>query len=145
MSTEENKALIRRWVEEFFNQGQMDLAEELFAPDFVQRDPGTPGAYRGPEGAKQFATMYRTGFPDVWLTIEDMIAEGDQVITRWSGRGTHTGDLPGIPATGKQTLVTGIQIDRIVNGKVVEDHVNWDTLGLLQQLGVIPTPGQAGA
>ncbi len=74
-----------------------------------------------------------------------MIAEGDQVVTRWSGRGTHTGDLPGIPATGKQTLVTGIQIDRIVNGKVVEDHVNWDTLGLLQQLGVIPTPGQAGA
>lgn len=145
MSVEENKALIRRWIEEFFNQGKLDYAEEIFAPDFVQHDPATPGEFRGPAGARQFATVYRSAFPDVQLTIEDMVAEGDTVVTRWTASGTQQGDLPGIPATGRKATVTGIQIDRIANGKVVEDWLVWDTLGMLQQLGVVPAPGQGSA
>jgi len=143
MSVESNKALVQRWITEFFNQGKLELADEMFAPEFVQHDPGTPGDFRGPEGAKRYVETYRTGFPDVTLTIEDMVAEGDKVVTRWSGRGTHTGDLPGLPATGKTVNVSGIQIDRFANGKVVENYLVWDALGMLQQIGVIPAPGGA--
>ncbi len=99
----------------------------------------------GREGIEQFYGALRAAFPDLRITIEDQVAEGDRVVTRWTARGTHTGAFQGIPPTGKQGRMTGIDIDRIADGKVVECWVNSDDLGLLQQLGVIPTPGQVGS
>jgi steroid delta-isomerase-like uncharacterized protein len=93
---------------------------------------------RGPEGVRQFVTTYLTAFPDGKITIDDQLAEGDLVTSRWTGRGIHQGDLMGIPPTGKQVTVTGITISRVKDGKVVEEWTNWDTLGLLQQVGVVP-------
>jgi len=93
---------------------------------------------------KQFVSMYLTAYPDTHFTIEDQIAEGDTVVTRWTARGTHKGPLMGIPPTGKQVTVTGISIGRVVNGKTVEGWSNYDTLGMMQQLGVVPAPGQPG-
>src|SRR5258708_38594660 len=98
---------------------------------------------QGKEAFKQFLSMYLTAFPDLHFTIEDIIAEGDTVVVRFTFRGTHQGDLMGIPPTGKQVVVTGIDIICAANGKVVEEWVNRDELSLLQQLGVIPTPGSA--
>ena len=96
------------------------------------------------EQYKQLVTMYFSAFPDLHLTIEDQIAEGDKVVTRWTARGTHQGPFMGIPPTGKRAVVTGIAIDRFANGKFVENWNNGDDLGLLQQLGVVPVPGQVG-
>ena len=140
MSTEENKAIIRRHVDEFWNQGKLDVADELHATDYVFHDSTSP-EMRGTEAYNQFAITYRTAFPDLHFTIEDLIAVGDQVVQRWSCTGTHQGDLMGIPPTGKQTRTTGISIFRIVGGKIAEEWVNWSTLSLMQQLGVIPPMG----
>ena len=134
----ENKALSRRFFEEVFNAGNLDVVDELVAPDFVNHDAATPEPARGVEGAKASITGYRDAFPDLNFTIEEQIAEGAYVTTRWSAKGTHEGDLMGIAPTGKQGTVTGISIDRIVDGRLVESWTNWDTLGLLQQLGVVP-------
>ena len=128
----------RRIIEEIFGAGNYDLADELVAADAKGHDPALPEVTVGPEGLKQAARGYRNAFPDLKLTVEQVVAEGDYVATRWSARGTHKGELFGIAATGKQSTVTGITIDRWLNGKVVESWTNWDTLGLLQQLGVVP-------
>ena len=95
----------------------------------------------GREGAKQFVTMFRTAFPDLHFTIEDQIAEGDMVVTRWTARGTHRGDFQGVLATGREIRLTGTDIDRMTNGKVVECWAHVDELGLMQQLGVIKADG----
>ncbi len=142
MSTEENKALSRRLIEEVWNQGNLAVIDELTAPNYVDHDPTRP--IHGPEGMKQFVSMYLTAYPDTHFTIEDQIAEGDRVVTRWTARGTHKGPLMGIPPTGKQVTVAGISIDRVVNGKLVEDWSSYDALGMMQQLGVVPAPGQPG-
>ncbi len=142
MSTEENKALSRRLIEEVWNQGNLAVIDELTAPNYVDHDP--TGPIQGPEGMKQFVSMYLTAYPDTHFTIEDQIAEGDRVVTRWTARGTHKGPLMGIPPTGKQVTVAGISIDRVVNGKLVEDWSSYDALGMMQQLGVVPAPGQPG-
>ena len=138
MSTEENKAIDRRFTEEVWNQGNLAVVDELMSADYDGHDPAMPA---GSEGLKQFVLMYRSAFPDVHLTIEDQIAEGDTVVSRWTARGTHKGELMGIPPTGKQVTVTGMNIERIANGKFVEGWSNYDTLGMLQQLGVVPAPG----
>ena len=140
---ETNKAISRRIVEEIFNEGRLDAADEIVTADFIGHDPASPEPIVGPEGLKRNADGYRTAFPDVRLTIEDEIAEGDQVVTRWTARGTHRAEVFGIPATGKQATVTGMTIDRIVDGRIVESWTNWDTLGLLQQLGALPAMAQA--
>lgn len=142
MGTAENKAISRRGVEEIWNKGNLAVVDELIASEFVNHVAGAEEV-RGPEGMRQFATAYRSAFPDLNLTIEDQIAEEDKVVTRWTGRGTHRGELQGIPPTGKQATVTGMTLERIVNGKVVEAWDQFDTLGMLQQLGVIPAPEQA--
>jgi len=98
---------------------------------------------RGPAGVKELIAGYRAAFPDIHVTIEDQIADGDLVVSRWSAKGTHQGELMGIPATGKHATVTGITIDRIADGLIVESWNNWDTLGLMQQLGAIPAPAMA--
>lgn len=135
--SEENKATTRRLMEEVWTKGNLSLVNELIAADGVMHDPQSPPVH-GTEGYKQFVSMYRNAFPDLHLTINDLIAEGDKVVCRWTASGTQTGDLPDIPATGKQSTVTGIFISRLSAGKFVETWVNWDTLGMLQNLGIVP-------
>jgi len=141
----ENKALTRRIFEEVFSEGKLALIEQVAASDYSAHDPTSPPV-QGHEGFRQFVTVYRTAFPDLRVKVEDQIADGDRVATRWLASGTHTGPLasPGgdIPPTGKRSNVTGITISRIAGGKVVEEWHNWDTLGMMQQLGLAPAPGQ---
>ena len=141
MSTEANKASMRRFYDEVFNKKNKAAIDEFIDPNQVDHDapPGTPG---GLKGAKQTITMYLTAFPDLHFTVEDLIAEGDKVVARLTVRGTHQGIFMGIPPTGKKATSTAIDINRIVGGKSVEHWLKMDSLGLLQQLGVIPAPGQ---
>lgn len=139
MSTEENKAAASRAFE-VFNKGDLSLVNEFIATDYVGHSPGMPD-FNGPEGFKQFVTMFRTAFPDINLTIEDTFAEGDKVVNRMTSRGTHTGELMGIAATGKQVAMTGMVISRYVGGKQVEAWISMDLLGMMQQLGVVPPMG----
>lgn len=141
MSTEDNKTNVRRFIEEGWNQGNTAVFDELFAADYLGHDPNGP--LHGPEGFKQYFATYRSAFPDTHLTIEDQIAEGDKVVTRWTATGTHQGPLMGIVPSGKHVTITGITITRVASGKAVEAWVNFDTLGMLQQIGTIPAPGQA--
>ena len=136
--SEENKALARRSIEDIFNTGNLDVADEVFAADYVDHDipPGLPANL---EGFKQLVSMYRAAFPDLHITIEDVIAEGDKVVLRWVAKGTHQGDLMGIPPTNKQATVTGIDINRVAGGKIAEHWGNFDQMGMMQQLGLIPT------
>jgi steroid delta-isomerase-like uncharacterized protein len=142
MSVEENKASVRRFSEEVFNKKKLAAIEEFYAPNLIDHSlpPGVPG---GIEGQRQGIAMFLTAFPDLHLTVEDIIAEGDKIVVRMTFRGTHQGAFVGIPPTGKQVTVTEIAILRIANGKAIEQWNNFDELGLMQQLGAIPTPGQA--
>jgi steroid delta-isomerase-like uncharacterized protein len=144
--SEENKAVVRREFEEIFNHtGNLDAAEEIYAPDYVSHEP-TSGEVRGIEGAKQFAATYREAFPDLENTIEDMVAEGDEVVVRFKARGTHQGETEAFgPPTGERMEITGITIKRLSEGKIVEAWTNFDTLGMMQQLGLIPEAGQEEA
>ncbi|HEX6710702.1 MAG TPA: ester cyclase [Rubrobacter sp.] len=145
MSAEENKAVVRRFLDEVFGGGNLELVDEIFAPDYVLHDPAIPGEVSGTEGIKQYVSMYRGAYPDTHFTIEDQIAEGDHVVTRWKGQGTHRGELMGIPPTERLVTVTGVEVDRVSGGKIEETWVNYDALGMMQQLGAIPTPGRAEA
>ena len=138
MSTEDIKALARRSYD-VLNQRNLALVDELYAPDIV--DHNASMTIQGLEALKEFFSMYLTGSPDLYFTIEDQVAEGDKVVTRYTARGTHLGPFMGIPPTGKHITVTGIGIIRVADGKIVEEWANGDNLGLLQQLGVIPAPG----
>jgi predicted ester cyclase len=133
--------IARYFIAEAFNTGNLAPADELIAANFVNHDPGTPPLPSGPEGYKQLASGYRAAFPDIQITIEDLFAVGDKVAGRWTARGTNTGSLMGMPPTGKQMTVTGTSILTFVGSQVVAHHTNWDTLGLLQQLGVVSMPG----
>ena len=139
MSAEENKAITRR-IFEVFNTGNLALADEVIAADSVDHQ-APPGVEPGLAGFKQVVTMFRAAFPDIQMTIEEIMAEGDKVVTRSTMRGTHQGEFMGIPPTGKQFTATAIDIVRFTGGKAVEHWGNSDDLGMLQQLGVIPTPG----
>ncbi len=141
MSTDENKAIVRRFYEEL-NTGNLDIVGELLAATAVIHQSGTPGPMDR-ETFKQLGGLFFAAFPDARHELEDMIAEADQVVTRFTFRGTQHGDLMGIPPTGKQVTVSGIALDRIASGKIVERRIESDQLGLLQQLGAIPAPGQA--
>jgi predicted ester cyclase len=141
MSTEENKALSRRVIEEIFNKQNPALVDELIDTNFV--DHGIAGkGFKGPEGFKQYVTTFITAFPDLHLTIDDMVAEGDKVALRLTARGTHKGDFMGIDPTGKQITAPGIVIQRIADNKFVEAWLVNDNLGMMQQLGVVPIMGQ---
>ncbi len=141
--SEENKALARRWAE-IMTQGNLDLVDEIYAPDYVGHDPTMPEDVRGVEGAREFYSMYRSAFPDAQITIEDQIAEGDMVATRWTGRGTHQGELLGVGPSGNRVEVPGITISRIEGGKVAEEWDNYDALGMMQAIGAIPEPAEPG-
>jgi len=143
VSADTNKEIVRRLGVEPW-EGNLGVIDELVAPDYIGHDPAQPDM-QGPEGIKEFITGYLAGFPDGRITIDEQLAEGDMVATRWTGRGTHKGEMMGIPPTGKQVTVSGITISRVKNGKVVEEWSNWDTLGMLQQLGVVPAMAGAPA
>ena len=145
MSTEQNKALVRRLMEEVFNRGNTSLVDELFAPDFVEHEELPPGIPPGREAVKQLPTIFRRAFPDFKITIDEVIAESDKVVVRstwstWSG--THKGEFMGIPPTGKSVSFGVIDIIRIAGGKFVEHWGQMDNMGMMQQLGVIPAPGE---
>ena len=139
--SEQNKAIERRLTEEAWNKGNLAVVDELVAPNFVDHN-APPGLPAGAEGQKAFIKMYREAFPDAHVTIHDLLADGDKVISRWTGSGTHHGTLFGIPATGKKVSIEGITIDRFSESKIVESWNIFDQLGMTQQIGVIPSPGQ---
>ena len=141
--SEQNKTVVRRTFEELWNKGKLQLADEFFSPTYDHHDPSTPDAGRGPESEKKRATLYRNAFPDLRLTVEGLTAEGETVVARWSGHGTHKGELNGIPPTGKQFTISGVTIAHFENGKMVEGWVNWDNFGLMQQLGLLPESTKA--
>jgi steroid delta-isomerase-like uncharacterized protein len=141
--TSSNIDVIRRAIDEIYNQGKLDVVDEVVSQDFVFH--ATSGDMHGPAEVKQYVTMLRTAFPDLRFTIDDQIASGDQVVTRWTATGTHLGPFQGIPPTGKNGRITGVDIDRMKNGKAVECWTSSDELGLLQQLGVVPAPEPATA
>ena len=136
--SEHNKAIVRRLFAELWNTGNLSVADEIFSPNYSHHDPSTPDFGRGPESEKKRATLYRTAFPDLHLTIVDVIAEGETVMTRWSCHGTHKGELNGVAPTGKQFTISGMTVARVSNDKIAEGYVNWDAQGLMQQLGVVP-------
>ncbi len=138
MSTEENKAAERRFLEELFNKHNLSAVDEHVAPDVIERNPMVPSQGPGLEGYRQVVGMTLSAFPDIQISIEDLIAEGDRVVVRWTCRGTHRGEFAGIPPTNKQVTFTGIDIYRYKGGKRVETWRQLDALGLGQQLGVVP-------
>lgn len=141
MSTEQNKAIVRRYHDELFNKGNLAVADEVFDPNYLNSAFGKLGLPRGPEGFKQYVSIMRTGFPDFHLAIEDQVAEGDKEVHRVIARGTQKGDFMDIAPTNKQVEVSAIVIDHISGGKVMESWAEVDMFGMMQQLGVIPLPG----
>jgi steroid delta-isomerase-like uncharacterized protein len=142
MSSEDNKALIRRFIEEVFNQRNVDAIDRYIAANYVDHvtPPGVPNTR---EGFKQFIGTFLATFPDFHYTVEDLVADGDKVVARLTAQGTQQGALMDIPATGKQATWSEIHIGRLANGTIAEHWGEIDNLGMLQQLGVIPAPGQA--
>ena len=140
----ENKALVRRCFKEIWSRGNVDLIDQLVVPNYENHDPAGPMPGTGRDGLKKHVTAYRTAFPDLTLTLDDIVAEGNKVTARWTAHGTHKGTLLGIAPTGKEVTTGGISLMQIANGKIAEAWVTWDTLGLLQQLGAA-APLQKGA
>jgi steroid delta-isomerase-like uncharacterized protein len=145
MSAEQYKTMLRRLYDEVMNAGNLAIADEVVAADAIEHEapPGTPA--EGPEVVKQWVGMMRTAFPDFHLEVDDMIVEGDRVAARVTMSGTHQGDFMGIPPTGKRFSISAIDIVRFAEGKMVEHWGATDNLGLLQQLGAVPGPGQGGS
>jgi steroid delta-isomerase-like uncharacterized protein len=140
MSTEANKALFRRFIEEVANQGNLAMIDEVMNPDFVEHEELPPGTPAGLEGVKHFFSEWRSAFPDGHVTLDMEIAEGDHVTGYETWNGTHSGAFAGVPASGKHVTFKVIDIIRVSNGKIVEHWGVMDTLGLMQQIGAIPSP-----
>jgi steroid delta-isomerase-like uncharacterized protein len=141
-ATEANKALMRRWIEEGHNNRNLSVADELYDPAFVWHL--TPvGEIRGTEALKQLIKSVHTAFPDWHITVEELVAESDKVMTHWRATGTHQGEFMGVAPTGQQVTTSGIIIGRIAGGEFVEAWEVWDALGLMQQLGAAPPLGKA--
>jgi predicted ester cyclase len=140
--SEENKALFRRTYEELLNQGNLAVADELIASDFINHE-APPGRDRGPESMRGLATMLRTAFPDLHFTIEELVAEGDVVAGRLTMSGTHEGPLMGMPPTGRLVRQDHMHFVRLRDGKAIEHWGLRDDLGMMQQMGVMPEPRQS--
>jgi predicted ester cyclase len=140
MSTEQNKAIVRRYHEELFNKGNLSVADEFFDSNYINSALDKMGLPRGPEGFKQYASMIRTAFPDFHITVEDQVAEGDKEVHRLIARGTHKGDFMDITPTNKQVEVSVIAIDQFSGDKIMETWAEVDMFSMMQQLGVIPPP-----
>jgi steroid delta-isomerase-like uncharacterized protein len=135
LTPERNKNLIRRWLVEVFTRAALDGVDELFALNYVLHDPSFPYDVHGPEGIKRYVAAYRTAFPDLRVTVEDQLAEEDKVVTRWSVRGTHSGEFLGLAPTGDEVTVSGIEFDRIVGGRIDEAWVGYHPFA-----GPVPDP-----
>ena len=144
MSNEVNKAVVRRWIDEGWNHGRIEVADELFAGDFAAAAMDTAsGDLRGVDDLKGFVGAVRSALPDIRFTVEHLVAEGDKVVGVFSVRGTHTGALWGVPATGREVSFTAIDVWRFRDGKIVERCAAVaDFLRALQQMGVVRLPGQ---
>jgi steroid delta-isomerase-like uncharacterized protein len=137
----------RQLLEQSFNEGKFELIDQLVASEAINHDPATPAQMRdvrGPEVLKRMASMYRAAFPDLRITVDDVVAADDKVVLRWHSEGTHRGELAGLAPTGAHGSVTGMSIDRWKDGKVVESWSEWDNLGLARQLGAAPPEGSVG-
>jgi len=134
----DNKSVARRVREEIWNQKNFPLANEIVGPDCVHQvhDPLTPQLVKGPEGLKKLVDVYMTAFPDARCTVEEVIADGDRVMVRWTARATHTGKLLQIEPTGRKVSVSGVDIYRFENGKMHDHRIIWDAMGFAQQLGI---------
>jgi steroid delta-isomerase-like uncharacterized protein len=139
--SEQNKQLVAHFFNEMCNGRKLELADQLFSADHAYHDPSSPGVAKGPAGMKDLIGIYQRGVGGAHWTVHAIYDAGDVVVTRWSGSGTHSGDLNGIPPTNKAVKVDGIWMHRIAQGKIVESWNCWDMLGLLQQIGVVPALG----
>jgi steroid delta-isomerase-like uncharacterized protein len=137
---ETEKAAIRRIYDEVWNKKNLEALDEIAAPNLVTHD-APAGLPAGVEGWKTYFGMILKAFPDTKFTIEDQIGEGSKVVTRWSTTGTQTGEFMGNPPSGKKISITGIEIDRFANGKIVEDWSEFDQMSLMTQIGIVPMPG----
>jgi predicted ester cyclase len=144
MAAEENKAAFRRVPEEVINSGNLDLADEVVASDYIEHVRLPPGVPGGLEGFKAFFTMVRAAFPDLHYTLENVLAEGEMVAGHATVRGTHQGEFLGIAPTGREVTWTETHVGRFENGKLVEHWANTDDLGLMQQIGAVPELGEQG-
>jgi steroid delta-isomerase-like uncharacterized protein len=135
---QENSALIRRWFEEVWNNGRMAAIDEMASPDVIGHGQAQHDTVIGREQFRTFAADFRSAFPDIKVTIDYIIEQGDKVVARWTATMTHKGDFLGFAPTGKRATITGTSIQRISNGKIVEGWDNWDQLGLLVQIGAVP-------
>jgi steroid delta-isomerase-like uncharacterized protein len=137
VTSAENKKVLTAFVEDVINQGRLERADDLVALDFVELDP-LPGQQQGREGLKDVIGGMRAAFPDIHWVIDEMVAEGDKVVSRFTWTGTHRATFLGIPSTGKTVAVKGVVIDRLADGKMADSRILMDTLGMMQQLGVVP-------
>jgi steroid delta-isomerase-like uncharacterized protein len=135
MNPQEMRDIAERFTDKAWNGGDLDVIDELFSEDYVGHDAPNPEPVHGTEGMKNFLRMYHAAFSDANINLDDVLVDGDKVVTRWTGTGTHDGDLFGIPPTGTSVKFTGIRIFRVADGKIVEGWVNWDMFGLMKQLG----------
>jgi predicted ester cyclase len=133
----DNKKIVRQLLEEPW-KGNLDVIDKFVDGNFIGYDPSMPEPIRGPKGFKEFVQQFLSAFPDGRITVDEQFAEGEFVATRWTGRGTHEGDLMGIAPTRRQVTVPGISFSKCKNGMLVEDWSNWDLFGMLQQLGAVP-------
>jgi steroid delta-isomerase-like uncharacterized protein len=138
MSESQNIAVIKRFLEEVINQGRLEVADEIVEENFVELDP-LPGQRQGREGLKEVIAMLRSAFPDMHWVIDETIASGDKVVTRFTWTGTHRGNFMGIPATDRPVKVKGVVIDRLSAGMMADSRILMDNVSMLQQLGVMPT------
>jgi steroid delta-isomerase-like uncharacterized protein len=140
MTEQQNITVLTRFIEEVINQGRLDVCNDIVQEDFIELDP-LPGQRQGREGLKEVIAMMRAAFPDIQWTADETIAAGEKVVTRFTWTGTHRGPFLGIPATGRSITVKGVVIDRLQAGRMADSRILMDTMSMMQQLGVIPTPG----
>lgn len=142
MNATDDKEPVRRMIEEGFNEGSLDLADELVPEDFLMHAAGTEEPIQGPDGVKEFFGTYKTAFPDAHVEIAELAAEGETVVVRWTATGTHEGDLMGIEPTGNEVRVMGMEMHHVRDGKLREGWEIFDGLTMMAQLGVVSPPGE---
>ncbi len=139
----DNKTIIRRLYEEVWNKRKLEVISEIVSPSHALHGPNISGSSIGPEAYKRQFLLFLAGYSDLHFTIDDIIAEKDKVVACWTFSGTHRGDFMGIPATNKKVSMDGMTIHHVAGGKIMDSYGNWDALGMMQQLGVVPIFGQA--
>lgn len=136
-TAQDNKDVVRRYIEEAWNEADLDLVDDLVAADAPMHDPTLSERVAGPDGRKRSIEVYHSAFPDVTISVEELVAEGDTVAVRWTGRGAHDGDLMGIAPTGTEVEVAGLSMNHVTDGQIVETWEVYDALGMLQQIGAV--------